>query len=255
MFLTITENTKSFYTLDAWKWPYDFLPEASFGLRVLSLLRVCVCVSVNHELVQFKSVLPNLDQKRHLSTVKVPVDFLLNLIFSFIFNLKAVVSTKLCVFYSFCVGLYIFSETIANECSTFHMAPHIYIIYIRILMCTRTGSRHGPWNSLVLYLGGTIGAQWAVDSAIGTGFYKLLSVFAKLYTPHMPQFYMPTFGNHRNNNKIAPISLYLVRLPLGVHWESPGIVGIKHTRHRHGNTSLFHNLTTGSFVHIYKSCL
>ena len=39
-----------------------------------------------------------------------------------------------------------------------------------------------------LYLGVTIGAQWAVDSAIDTGFNKLLSVFAKLYPPHMPQF-------------------------------------------------------------------
>ena len=36
----------------------------------------------------------------------------------------------------------------------------------------RAGSRHGPWNCLVLYLRGTIGAQWAVDSAIVTGFYS-----------------------------------------------------------------------------------
>ena len=55
-------------------------------------------------------------------------------------------------------------------------------------------------------------------SAIGIGFYKLLSVFANSYTPHMTQFYMPTFGNHRNNSKTAPISLYLVRYPLGNPW-------------------------------------
>ena len=47
-----------------------FLPEASFGLQVLSLTAcVCVCVSVNHELVcvithqQFKLESPNLDQR------------------------------------------------------------------------------------------------------------------------------------------------------------------------------------------------
>ena len=37
-------------------------------------------------------------------------------------------------------------------------------------------------NVGLLYFGGTIGAQWAVNSAIGTGFYRLLSVLAKLYT-------------------------------------------------------------------------
>ena len=53
-----------------------FLPEASFGLRVLSLpacvcvsVCLCVCVSVNHELVRaiihqpFKLGSPNLDQR------------------------------------------------------------------------------------------------------------------------------------------------------------------------------------------------
>ena len=101
-------------------------------------------------------------------------------------------------------------QTITSECSTFHMAPHIYRF-----SCTRTRLCHGPWYSLVLYLGGTIRDQWAVASAIGTGFYKLLSVFAKLYPPHMPQFYMPTIGNHQNNSKIAPINFNLVRFPLG----------------------------------------
>ena len=35
-----------------------------------------------------------------------------------------------------------------------------------------------------------------------------------LYTLHMPKFYMPTFGNRRNNSKTAPISLYFVRLAM-----------------------------------------
>ena len=45
-----------------------------------------------------------------------------------------------------------------------------------------------PWTvkQSSLYLGGTIGVQWAVDSAIGTGFYKLPLVLVKLDTPHMP---------------------------------------------------------------------
>ena len=51
---------------------FDFLPEASFGLRVLSLpacVCVCVCLSVNHQLVRavthqpFKLESPNLDQR------------------------------------------------------------------------------------------------------------------------------------------------------------------------------------------------
>ena len=51
----------------------------------------------------------------------------------------------------------------------------------------------------------------SLDSAIGTGFYKLLLVFAISYTLCMPKFYMPTLINHRNNSKTAPISLYFVR--------------------------------------------
>ena len=104
--------------------------------------------------------------------------------------------------------------------------------HIRILICAWTGSRRRPWNCLVLYLGGTIGAQWAVDSAIGAGFCKLLSVFARLYTPHTPQFYMPTFGNHRNNSKTAPISLYFVRFPLenpGLRWLQWAIFSVEDT--------------------------
>ena len=52
--------------------PYPFLPEASFGLRVLSSpasVGLCVCVCINHELVRtithrpFKLGSPNLDQR------------------------------------------------------------------------------------------------------------------------------------------------------------------------------------------------
>ena len=56
----------------------SFLPEASFGLRVLSL-PACVRVSVNHELVcaitrhKFKLESPNLDQKMQNILLKVPI--------------------------------------------------------------------------------------------------------------------------------------------------------------------------------------
>ena len=48
------------------------------------------------------------------------------------------------------------------------------------------------------------------DSAIGTGSYKLLSAFTKLYIYLMSKFDKPTFGNRWNNSKTAPISLYFV---------------------------------------------
>ena len=57
--------------------------------------------------------------------------------FCFIFHLKHVDFTKICVSLFICVSLYIFSETIASECCTFHMAPHIYgFLYGRGQCCT-----------------------------------------------------------------------------------------------------------------------
>ena len=151
--------------------------------------------------------------KMHLSTVKVPIDFGLDWPWS---SVSLLISNLWVFFYQtlrllfICVCLYIFSEAIASEYSTIHRAPHISgFFYAR---------GKGPAvdrETVFLYLGVTIGAQWAVDSAIGTGFYKLLSVSAKLYPPHMPQFCMPTIGNHRNNSKIAPISHYLVPTSTG----------------------------------------
>ena len=47
-----------------------------------------------------------------------------------------------------------FNETIAGECSTSHM-----VLQLCWFLCMRTGSSHGPWNSLVLYLGETTGVQ------------------------------------------------------------------------------------------------
>ena len=61
----------------------------------------------------------------HLSTVKVPIDLGFDWPWSSVLFLisNPCLSTKLCVSF-ICVGLYIFSETIASECSTFHRAPH-----------------------------------------------------------------------------------------------------------------------------------
>ena len=83
---------------------------------------------------------------------------------------------------------YIFGETNAGSC--FKSPPYHYV--------------PGWLESLVTWV------QSAVDSAIDTGFYKLLSAFDKLYAPHMPKFHVPTIGNCRNNSKTAPISLYFV---------------------------------------------
>ena len=105
----------------------------------------------------------------------------------------------------------IFEIFVRHVCLT---APHPTWLRTHSLTttCPPTGSRDRLWNCLYVYLGETIGVSANLDSAIGTQFYKLLSVFDILYTPHMPKFYMPTFGNRRNNSKTAPISLYFVRL-------------------------------------------
>ena len=153
--------------------------------------------------------------KMHLSTVKVPIDFWLDWPWSsvsfLISNLCA--STKLCVSYSFAsVCMYLVRPSPVNvPHSTGHRTYADSSMHVE---------RVPPWimkQSSFIYCA-TLGAQWSFDSAIGTGFYNLLSVFANLYTPHMTQFYIPTFVNHRSNSKTAPISLYFVRLPLWNPW-------------------------------------
>ena len=124
-------------------------------------------------------------------------------------------------------------------------------LHICWFLCTWTGSHHGPWNTLVLYLGETIGVQPTSIRRLTQDFYKLLSVFAMLHTPHMPKLCMPTFGNRRNNSKTAPISLYCVRLP---SLRQPEFVCISasfralNTCVTYWITSLFHIWTI--FVHV-----
>ena len=112
--------------------------------------------------------------KMYLSTVKVSIDFGIDWPWS---SLLFLISSQLFFFQTsrlsfICLVLYIFSEAIASDCSTSHMAPHIYWF-----PWMGTGSRHGPLNSLPLfYLGETIPVSASLNSAIGTGVYQLLSV-------------------------------------------------------------------------------
>ena len=184
-----------------------FLPEASFGLRVLSLPG-CVCVSVNHELVcaitrhKFELESPNLDQK-------CKIFWLRSLLFLGLIGLDLPCQNllywkKYVYLHQFCI----FEIFVRHVCRTVQH-PTWLRTYSLTPTCPPTGSRHRLWNCLAVYLGEAIGGQPA-----STPFYKLLSVFDILYTPHMPTFYMPTFGNRRNNSKTAPISRYFVQLSM-----------------------------------------
>ena len=143
-----------------------------FGLReLLSPVSVCVCVSVC------------------LSTFACPDDK------------SSHVPTRITWFGRkdaryFALGPYCFGGWLSltfyvkfNFVSKFCLFAHTHSdSYI----CTPPGSCHGPWNSLVTNLCETIGVLPAFDSAIGSGYYKLLSVFVKLYAPHIPIFYITT---------------------------------------------------------------
>ena len=87
-----------------------------------------------------------------------------------------------------------------------------------ISVCTLTGSRYGPCHSLVWW---DHRVQPLVDLAIGTGLYKLLSVFANLYIPHMPKFHKQTFGISRTI-KTPSICIHFVWPPKwDGHWKAP----------------------------------
>ena len=184
------------------------LPEASFGLRVLSL-PACVRVSVNHELVcaitchKFELESPKNAKYFAQGPYCLGTDWAWPSRSNFTLLKNYVYLHCFCIFEIF----------VRHVCLT---APHPTWLRTHSLTttCPPTGSRDRLWNCLYLYLGETIGVSASLDSAIGTQFYKLLSVFDILYTPHMPKFYMPTLGNRRNNSKTAPISLNFVRLSM-----------------------------------------
>ena len=60
---------------------------------------------------------------------------------------------------------------------------------------------------------------------IATGLNKLVWVFVKLYTSHMPTFYISTLGNHRNNNKTSFICFCCWRFVAG---RSPALLFLAH---------------------------
>ena len=103
-----------------------FLPEANFGLRVLSL-PACVRVSVNHEFVwaitrhKFKLESPNLDKIMHNILLKVPILFWDWL--GLTFQVKFYFIENFCLFASL-LHLWNICETCRSSCSTSHMAPH-----------------------------------------------------------------------------------------------------------------------------------
>ena len=132
--------------------------------------------------------------KMHLSTVKVPIDLGLDLTSSSVPFLisNLCFSTKLCVSYSFAsVCIYLVRPLPLN-------VPHStgHRTYMDSYMHV---DRVPPWtmkqSSFISWWDHWTSMSRRLDD-FGTGFYKLLSVFANLYTLHMTQFYMPTFGNH-----------------------------------------------------------
>ena len=240
----------------------DFLPEGSFGLRVLSLC-VCqsVCVSVNHELVctithqPFKLGSPNLDQrckrlwlrsllfcgaidrafkvklnlkvkiypilsmwvclpdksppveisiskfepKMYLSIVNVPIDFGIDWPWSsFSFSISNLCfSTKFCIYYSVvlvCISLVRPSPVNATH-STGHCTYTDSCMHVDwVLLWTVKQSGFISWwdhrSSMSRWLGDW---HWILQAPIG--FRQIIHASAQ-----MPQFCMPTFGNHRNNS-------------------------------------------------------
>ena len=163
------------------------------------------------------------------------------LIISFIFNFKPVIFYQILRLLNICVVLYIFSEAIGTEYSTSHMAPHIYWF-----LCMRTGSRHGPWNSLPLYLGETIGVQPASTRQLTLDFTSCYWFSPYHICFACRNFICQHWSITETTVKKAPIGLYFVR-PSSllqryfsmINWKTP--TSLRDSR-------LFHILT--SFVHV-----
>ena len=140
-----------------------FKVKFNFKIKIYPILSLWVCPRDKSPLVEG---FPNLDQKCilvQLGSLLILglIDLDLQLYFYFQTSYFLQTSRLLLI----CVVLYIFSEAIATDCSTSHMAQHIYWF-----LCMRAGSRHGPWNSLPLYLGETIGVQPASTRQLALDF-------------------------------------------------------------------------------------
>ena len=103
------------------------------------------------------------------------------MIFSFTFNFKSVIFYQTLHLLFIYIILYIFSERV------FHI-PHGFAHVLTPLHVDRVP----PWTVKQ----STFISWWAhwssisIDSAIGTGFYKLLSVFALLYMLYMSNYFI-----------------------------------------------------------------
>ena len=181
----------------------------------------------------------------HLSTVKVPIDFGFGWPWSSVSYLTSNLcfSTKLCVSYSFAL-VCIFSETIANQCFTFHRALHIY----RFLYACGQGpavDRETVWFYILvgpLELNEPLTWWLALDFTSSYWF--------------LPNYTHLTWRNFICQHS-AIIETTVKQHPLAFlwfdfHWETPGSVGSsKHAHHRETGypvCSTFHILI--SFVHI-----
>ena len=95
----------------------------NFKVKIYPILSMWVCPCDKSPPIEVS--ISKFGPKMHLSTVKVPIDFGLD----WSWSLVSFLITNLCFFTKLllfiCVSLYMFSEAIASECSTFHRAPHI----------------------------------------------------------------------------------------------------------------------------------
>ena len=158
-----------------------FLPEALLAYGCCHRLCVCVylCVcqlllvrTITHHTFQLES--HDLDEKMQNILLKVPIVLGADLAWPFMSNLTSFQNSV--YLHRFCVFEIFVRRAKTEFVELFHIAHGA--AHIDSFICTPTGSCHGPWNSLVRNLCETIGILPAFDSEIGSGFYKLLSVFA-----------------------------------------------------------------------------
>ena len=158
-----------------------FLPEASFGLRVLSL-PPCVRVSVSYELVcaitchKFELKSPNLDQNMQNILLKVPI--VLGTDWAWPSRSNFTLLKNYVYLHCFCI----FEIFVRHVCLT---APHPTWLRTHCLTttCPPTGSRSRLWNCLAVYLGETIGVQPASTRRLALNFTN--SCWFSTYCTHL----------------------------------------------------------------------
>ena len=162
-----------------------FLPEALLAFWYCHRLCLCLCVylcvcqlllvrAITHHTYQLES--PDLDRKMQNILLKVPIVLGADWAWFSRSNLDSFYNSV--YLHRFCIFEIFVRLTKTEFVELFHI-PH-ESTHANYYICTPTESYHGPWSSLVLYLCETITVLPALHSAIGSGFYKLLTAFAKL---------------------------------------------------------------------------